>query len=328
MKKSILRQMSERGEKSDDKSEVISPLKVRKSTSVVANVGKTLSHLSEDSIISLNPDKVEPSPFRDRFDLDAESNDRIEELKVSIQSEGQKMPVLARVHPTKPDFYQLAYGRRRLEAIKRIKSQSNNPEKIMIRAYVRELTDRELLQEQSLENGLRENLTWIEQAMWAYQLKNAGFINRAICPILGVNESSVSMLLSVAEKIPHDIVKAIGRAKGAGRPKWISLAELLNKDDKAQSRVRMVLSTSDFKEADSAERLKIISYAAIGLENNNRPKKNEERLVKSGPRTLATIRDTRAGTVFSIANNEKGFARWLENRMDTLMKEFEKEEFK
>ncbi|MFL0693243.1 MAG: hypothetical protein ACJLUP_14440 [Agrobacterium tumefaciens] len=56
---------------------------------------------------------------------------------------------------------------------------------IKIRAYVRELSDRQLIEEQSLENGVRENLTWIEQAMWAVQLKSAGLSHRAMCPILG-----------------------------------------------------------------------------------------------------------------------------------------------
>ena len=203
MKKSILQRMV--AAESRTESTVVSEpsdkpsLARRHSSPVISNVGRALTQLTEDSVISLDPDRIDRSPYRDRFGNDEDAAKELEALKVSIASEGQKIPVLVRPHPTKPDHYQLAYGYRRWAAIKAIMAEADRPETIKIRAYVRELSDRQLIEEQSIENGVRENLTWIEQAMWAVQLKSAGLSHRAMCPILGASEAAISHLFRVAE---------------------------------------------------------------------------------------------------------------------------------
>ncbi|MEH0069289.1 ParB/RepB/Spo0J family partition protein [Pannonibacter sp. Pt2-lr] len=138
------------------------------------------------------PGQDRPFPFRDRFAADEEAAEALEELKLSISSEGQKIPVLVRPHPAAEGRYQLAYGHRRLAAVLALMQESGRPEAVKIRAYVRPLSDMDLIREQSLENGVRENLTWIEQALWAQQLKEAGFKQRDMQPVLGVTESTVS----------------------------------------------------------------------------------------------------------------------------------------
>ncbi len=205
MKKSILRRMAEEVE---NRTEVPQPetnepsVSLRRHSSpVISNVGKALTHLGEDTIVSIDPSKVERSPYQDRFDLDGEGEEELEALKQSIASEGQKIPVLVRPHPTRRDSYQLAYGHRRLNAVKALMAEAERPETVKIRAYVRDLTDRQLIEEQAVENGVRQNLTWIEQAMWAVQLKAAGLSNRAICPVLGLSEAAVSHLFRVTSAI-------------------------------------------------------------------------------------------------------------------------------
>lgn len=323
MKKNILKMMAEAN--SDEKAPeppVPSPLsRSRRGSSVVSNVGKALNTLSESSSVVLDPDKIDASPYRDRFESDGEATEEIESLAASIRAEGQKMPVLVRPHPTAEGRYQLAYGHRRLAAIRLLAAESRTPAEVTIRAYVRPLDDRELLVEQSLENGVRENLTWIEQALWAAQLREAGFSSVAIEPVLGLSKTPISLMLKVANAVPNDIIFAIGRAKGVGRPKWMTLAETcLKGGDEAASRIRSILDNPAFQSADAARRIDLAVKAARGGEDRTAEKSVRE-LVSNG-RSLGRIATGASGTTISIARQESGFAEWLSERMDALAEEY------
>ncbi|MGV0908413.1 plasmid partitioning protein RepB [Martelella sp. FOR1707] len=323
MKKNILKMMAEAN--SDEKAPeqpVPSPLsRSRRGSSVVSNVGKALNTLSESSSVVLDPGKIDASPYRDRFESDGEATEEIESLAASIRAEGQKMPVLVRPHPTAEGRYQLAYGHRRLAAIRLLAAESRTPAEVTIRAYVRPLDDRELLVEQSLENGVRENLTWIEQALWAAQLREAGFSSVAIEPVLGLSKTPISLMLKVANAVPNDIIFAIGRAKGVGRPKWMALAETcLKGGDEAASRIRSILDNPAFQSADAARRIDLAVKAARGGEDRTAEKSVRE-LVSNG-RSLGRIATGASGTTISIARQESGFAEWLSERMDALAEEY------
>ncbi len=323
MKKNILKMMAEAN--SDEKGTeqpVPSPLsRSRRGSSVVSNVGKALNTLSESSSIVLDPGKIDASPYRDRFESDGEAHEEIESLAASIRAEGQKMPVLVRPHPKDEGRYQLAYGHRRLAAIRLLAAESRTPAEVTIRAYVRPLDDRELLVEQSLENGVREDLTWIEQALWAAQLREAGFSSVAIEPVLGLSKTPISLMLKVANAVPQDIIFAIGRAKGVGRPKWMTLAETcLKGGDEATARIRAILENQAFLSADAARRIDMAVKAARGGEDR-RAEKSERELISNG-RTLGRIVTGASGTTISIARREAGFAEWLSKRMDDLAEEY------
>ncbi|MBZ5763743.1 MULTISPECIES: plasmid partitioning protein RepB [Rhizobium] len=326
MKKSILQKMADAESRggsisSAETSEKSLPSR-RHSSPVISNVGRALTQLSEDSIISLDPNKLERSPYKDRFDSDEEVEKELDALKMSIVTEGQKIPVLVRPHPTKSDHYQLAYGYRRWAAIKAIMAETERPESIRIKAYVRELTDRQLVEEQSLENGVRENLTWIEQAMWAVQLKSAGLSHRAICPILGLSEAAVSHLFRVTDVIPEDIVFAIGRAKGVGRPKWTTFADLLRDTSKVEP-VRRFIETTAFQQAHSSERVALAIRAASGApEKLSEASQEEMRDFAVGDRLFGRMKRTSSGTTVTIPKEEHAFARWLAQRMPDLLREY------
>ncbi len=327
MKKSILQRMAADAENRGDAAAVNDGLDKailsrRHSSPVVSNVGRALTQLAEDSIVSLDPGRVERSPYKDRFDNDEEAEKELEALKISIAAEGQKIPVLVRPHPTKSDHYQLAYGYRRWAAIRAIMAEAERPETIKIKAYVRDLTDRQLIEEQSLENGVRENLTWIEQAMWAVQLKAAGLSHRAICPILGLSEAAVSHLFRVSDAVPEDIIYSIGRAKGVGRPKWTAFSELLKNPNRIPA-VRQVIQSADFQKADSAERIALAMRAASGQPGKSQEDAQDEiHDFSLGGRVFGRMKTTSSGTTIAISKKENDFARWLAQRMPELMREY------
>lgn len=326
MKKSILQRMADAESRGDAlpsaEASERSLLTRRHSSPVISNVGRALTQLTEDSIVSLDPDKLERSPFKDRFDNDEEADKELDALKISIASEGQKIPVLVRPHPTKPDHYQLAYGYRRWAAIKAMMAEAERPETIKIKAYVRDLNDRQLIEEQSLENGVRENLTWIEQAMWAVQLKCAGLSHRAMCPILGLSEAGVSHLFRVTDVIPEDVILAIGRAKGVGRPKWTAFAELLREPSRIE-RVRKIVQTAEFQKADSSERIaQAVRAASVASKNPTDASQEEIVDFSVGERLFGRMKNTSSGTTVTIPKQEQAFARWLAERMPELLREY------
>lgn len=326
MKKSILQRMANVESRSDaapaaEASERSLPTR-RHSSPVISNVGRALAQLTEDSIIYLDPDKLERSPYKDRFDNDEEAEKELDALKMSIASEGQKIPVLVRPHPTKADHYQLAYGYRRWAAIRAMMAEAERPETIKIKAYVRDLTDRQLIEEQSLENGVRENLTWIEQAMWAVQLKSAGLSHRAMCPILGLSEAAVSHLFRVTDVIPEDIILAVGRAKGVGRPKWTAFAELL-KDSSRIALARKIVETPGFQKADSSERIAQVVRAVSAAPEKPTYTSEEEILdFTFGEKLFGRMKSTSSGATVTIPKQELAFARWLAERMPDLLREY------
>jgi ParB family chromosome partitioning protein len=326
MKKSILQRMAEEAvnrSESIETSAIENPTPARRHSSpVIANVGKSLTHLGEDSILSLDPSKIDRSPYQDRFNDDQDAEAELEALKASIASEGQKIPVLVRPHPAKPDHYQLAYGHRRLAAIKSLMADAERPETVKIKAHVRSLTDRQLIEEQAVENGVRENLTWIEQAMWAVQLKEAGLSHRAICPVLALSEAAVSHLFRVTSVIPTDIIFAIGRAKSVGRPKWTTLAELL-KDDGKIAAVRKLLETTEFQSKDGAGRIGMAIDRANGIIATEPSAAPEAVNFTLGERLFGRMKNSSSGTTITIPKKENAFARWLAERMPELVREYD-----
>lgn len=327
MKKSILQRMAADAEHRNDAistSEGTDPIGLirRHSSPVISNVGRALSQLNEDVIVSLDPAKVEGSPFKDRFEYDAEGDEKLEALKVSIASEGQRIPVLVRPHPTKSDHYQLAYGRRRRDAVLAIMAEADRPETIKIKAYVRQLSDRQLIEEQTLENGLREDLSWIEKAMWAVQLKGTGLSQRDIAPIMGLSEVAVSQMFRVTSAVPDDIIFAIGRAQPAGRPKWTAFAELL-KDATNVEAVRKSIKTVEFQKADGAGRIAMAMRAATAPLSKADAQALDGTLdFAIGDRVFGRMKSNSSGTTVTIPKKEASFARWLAERMPELMREF------
>lgn len=293
----------------------------RRGSPVISNVGKALNSLSESSITVLDPEKIDASPYHDRFESDGEVSEEIESLAASIKSEGQKIPVLVRPHPKEEGRYQLAYGHRRLAAIRLLAAESETPGEIRVRAYIRPLSDKELLVEQSLENGVRENLTWIEQALWAQQLREAGFSSVAIEPVLGLSKTPLSLMLKVARAVPVDIVLAIGRAKGVGRPKWMALAEACMKNgEKGEARMRAMMENTAFRTAESARRIDLILKAVHGPSE----RKNDQQIreLSSHGKVLGRVTKTRSGTTITIPQGQAGFAEWLDERLDQLADDY------
>ncbi len=301
-----------------DTSKPAPPPKV--TTPVANSMGRALSHMREDSIVSLDPSKIDASPFQDRFESDEEATSALEELKISIGDEGQKIPVLVRPHPEHGGRYQLAYGHRRLSAVKALVAEADKPETVKVKAYVRNLSDAELIKEQSVENGVRENLTFAEMALWATQLRAAGLKQREMQPVLGQVQTVISNMLKVADSVPHDVIRAVGRARNVGRPAWMAFAKLFATPED-EERVRAIVSTDAFKTASAQDRMTMAAKAVRGKDA-----KQTEQLavddITTGGVVVARVKKTASATTFTVPKTEAGFAHWLAENLAELRDEF------
>ncbi|MEZ2129758.1 MULTISPECIES: plasmid partitioning protein RepB [unclassified Sinorhizobium] len=192
------------------------------------------------TVIEIDPADIEPSFAQDRMPGD------IEGLIASIRESGQQVPILVRPHPEQSGRYQVAFGHRRLQAVHALQKQ--------VRAIVRELTDEQLVVAQGQENNERQDLTYIEKALFADNLQQR-FSRDVIMAALSVYKSDLSYMLSVVVRIPRELINAIGPAPGVGRRSWVELADLLAKDG-ALDAANIFLATSEAKALPSEARFK------------------------------------------------------------------------
>jgi ParB family chromosome partitioning protein len=175
-------------------------------------------------VVELDPAVLDPSFISDR--LAPTGDPAYRQLVDSMRDSGQQIPILARPHPEKDGHYQIAYGHKRWHAAQELG--------IPIKSIVRALTDDELVIAQGKENSERRNLSFIERAWFAANLNAASFNRETINAALGVQSAEVSRLLAVASAVPVEIIRAVGPAPKAGRPRWMEFAELLQREGAQQ----------------------------------------------------------------------------------------------
>ncbi len=183
------------------------------------------------AVRELDPSIIDPSPYPDRLPDDDGAS--FEAFKRSIETEGQKVPVQVRKHPSSPGRYQIVYGHRRWLAA----MQLDRP----VRALEVEISDLDLVLAQGIENAGRQDLTWIERALFASRMDDAGIKPRHIYAALSIEDAELARMRSVYRIIPADIIEAIGRAPRIGRPRWLDLAKTVAGDAGALDDLRAVL---------------------------------------------------------------------------------------
>jgi len=182
------------------------------------DAAKTLEQqlLTGSSVIDIDPELIDSSFIPDRM---SESSVDHASLIDSIREHGQQVPILVRPHPEFQGRYQVAYGHRRLRALKELRLKA--------KAVVRPLTDDQLVVAQGQENSARRDLSFIERASFATKLEDRGFSRETIIAALTVDKTELSRLISSRRALPDDLILAIGPAPKTGRRRWMDLAERL-----------------------------------------------------------------------------------------------------
>lgn len=250
-------------------------------------------------VVELDPAQCIPSPIRDRFD--SEGSEAFEELKASIESSGQEVPILVRPYG---NGYQVAYGHRRLRAVAALG--------LKVKAIVKPLTDAQLIVAQGLENSARQDLSWIEQAVFAAALEHAGHDRQTIMEALSRDKAEISRMISLVETVPSDVLRAIGAAPKTGRPRWLALASIVTERLPA---IREVLASDDFKSMGSDARI------ASLLATANTSAVRAPRTIKLTDRISATV--SVGARAAKLAVDDPRFGAWLIDKLPDLVKSFE-----
>jgi len=243
---------------------------------------------SEGGILELDPDLIDVSPFRDP--LPDDDPEDFEEFKRSLSEEGQKVPIQVRPHPTVAGRYQVAYGHRRLRAAKELGLQ--------VKATPVDLSDHDLVVAQGIENGARQDLSWIERALFAKTMEDADIKPRNIKAALSISDQELARMRGVYSTIPEDVIELIGRAPKVGRPRWMDFAKLLG---------------------SNSEMLRKTLPAVTVLDSNKRFQIALDAL-KEKPIPKAALK------ISASTPKMKAFAKFVESRLPALMEEFEKQE--
>jgi ParB family chromosome partitioning protein len=167
-------------------------------------------------------DAIEPNPLQPRREFD---ETELQELQLSIQSNGLLQPVTVR--PRVDGKFELIAGERRFRAAKRLNWTT-------IPAFVRDVSNEQMLTLALVENLQREDLNPIEEAEGYRQLINEfGLAHHHVAQAVGKDRSTVTnalRLLSLPDEIQvlvRDGALTLGHARALlGIPSGASLVEL------------------------------------------------------------------------------------------------------
>lgn len=176
-----------------------------------------------DTIIEVDPELVDDSFARDRFNLsDPDYAAEYARVRDAIRDRGQDTPALVRPHPQKPGFYMLVFGHLRKRVAIELKRK--------LRVVVREMSDRDHVVAQGHENTGRANNSFIEKARFAAYIVERKFDNdnSTVLEAVMVDGATLSKMLAVAS-LPETLLDAIGRAHKVGRDRWYGLKQMLDR---------------------------------------------------------------------------------------------------
>lgn len=278
----------------------------------IGAVSRSIELLKSQSLTDLDPDLIDAPAVTDRLDEDGE---QFEEFARNIRENGQQVPILVRPHPSIEGRYQIAYGRRRLRAVKAAGLQ--------IKAAVRTMSDDELVLAQGQENSARQDLSFIERALYAAELEAKGFQRSVIMGALAVDKSNLSRLIQAATQLPTDIIRGIGAAPKTGRDRWGELAARLSKNETIE-RARVVLSENEVRSLPSDERFTRVFEAVAPKKVKKEKVQAEVWQADDGVRAASFRQDKRTLTLMIDKRAAPDFGDYLMSMLPEIYASFKK----
>ncbi|MBB3593891.1 ParB family chromosome partitioning protein [Rhizobium sp. BK529] len=260
------------------------------------------------SVLEIDPSDISNSSISDRIPVARDAE--FDALVASIAEHGQKVPILVRPAPEREGQYQIAYGRRRLRAAAKLG--------LKVKAIVQNLDDNELVIAQGKENLDRQDLSFIEKALFAYRLEEADYPRDVIMAALSTDKADLSRYISVARGVPQTVIMAIGPAPKAGRTRWLALVDAVSSSPK---KVEAIIEDDAFTDLDSDQRLQcILSKMALrdarkvtGTTWRTRQGQKAAQIEHAGNKTRITFDERFVPE----------FADYLTTRLDELFDEFD-----
>jgi ParB family chromosome partitioning protein len=282
----------------------------------------TIGEQKKNTTVTIDPDIIDPAPHADRVALDPIA---LAVLRKSIEAHGQQTPILVRPHPKTDGRYQLAFGHRRLAAIKAINadkaknaSADTPPNRVLAIAFVRQLDDVQLARAQASENMDREDLSWIDKALFLKNLAGL-YSSDVVYDILSLDKYAASRMRAVIDVIPAEIIKAIGSAHGVGAPRWKLLTEFFAaKPDQARKSAEAKLRDLDERhpEATSDERFLGVFNALTAAS------KHRSSSLPSGNGSTPELKISKSGVQVKVGKDQAAFSTWFEAEFPAIWQKY------
>ncbi len=311
--------------RSDTASENFTPPAPRVPAGVIGATQRTLSDIREErdrlqaivdsgvgGIVELDSSSIDPSPFPDRLPDDDDAD--FQEFKRSLAEDGQRVPVQVRRHPETPGRYQVVYGHRRVRAARELG--------VPVKAIIRDLDDGELVVSQGLENASRQDLSWVERAVFASRMEAAGVRARDIRGALAIDDAELAKMRSVWRALPGDLIVAIGRAPKVGRPRWLALAAELAKAPSQIAVARETLSADKVRAEPSDIRFQLV-LSAVSAAKQPLEKQAFDLMASDGRSVGKALFGSREIRLKVDAHSANEFASFFRAELPELMKRFE-----
>ncbi|WP_237763583.1 plasmid partitioning protein RepB [Falsirhodobacter sp. alg1] len=266
----------------------------------IGAVSQSIADLRNRSVIEVPIEMIDHAGLRDRLDDDPEG---IALLADSMREYGQQVPVLLRHSSTAEGRFEIVYGRRRVAAMKLL----GQP----VKAMVRDLNDRDLVIAQGQENTARKDLSFIEKASFARQMRDNGFDRKVICDALQIDKTLISRMLSIADAVPPSLLSAIGAAPGIGRDRWKTLIERMRDIQPKQLIDAAQGATSDAR------------FEAVLAHVTNRPKAATKPTLAGANGPIGAVTQTARNTTLTLSRTKSaGFDDWLIANMDSIHRDW------
>ncbi|SDR63391.1 ParB family protein [Rhizobiales bacterium GAS113] len=271
---------------------------------------RLLAQLAAGGGLELDPSLIDPSPFPDRLPDDTELD--FEAFRKLIEEEGQKVPIQVRTHPSAAGRYQVVYGHRRWRAAKELARP--------VKAIVVSLTDSELVVAQGIENAARQDLTWIERALFAWRMDDAGIKARDIRAALAIDDPELARFRAVCRALPAEVLAAIGRAPKVGRPRWVELANAVESDPEALTKIHKTLAAAKVSADRSDDRFRHVLAAVKAKPVDER---SDLQLLTPSGKTVGKAAFARGDIKLTIAREHAdAFASFLKEEIPMMMERF------
>ncbi|UES41939.1 plasmid partitioning protein RepB [Roseibium aggregatum] len=272
--------------------------------------------LEGDVVVSLDPEKLDPSPYQDRIGEDPVKD---QELLEAIKEAGQHQPVLVRPSPDDSARHIIVFGHRRVRVAKKLGQK--------VRAVVKPLEEIAHVIAQGQENSARDDLSFIEKSLYARRLQESGIDKATIKTALTIDDTLLSRMLSVAETVPAPVLNALGAAKGVGRDRWEDLKKIVQAPAKSALALELIQSDA-FIELEEGGRFGfLIEKLKVSRATKSKKQRPAEKAWSlSDDAVKVSTKDS--GKAFTLALKSKDasrFGAYLSNRLEHLYLEFQRD---
>ncbi len=226
-----------------------------------ARKAESMAGDSVEDFLFLDPLSVRDELPRDRMP-GAFAGAEFDELLADIRDNGQNDAITVRTAPRGDGGYEVAAGRRRLEACKLLK--------IPVLARVRHLDDAAMLRVQFSENERREDISALERARWFAEVQaRQNAQKKDIAAQFGLDPSTFSLYLRLA-RFPTEIVERLRAPRRLAVLRARRVMEAVDADARALPRILDALdaharaSGSRHGGVDPEEQINVLLRAAEG----------------------------------------------------------------